>query len=281
MTSTIVARICETAKSEHTQVWQDIRKVAAEVVAGEEHLAALLNAVVMQRRSFAESLAARLSMKLAREEMGRDALYAIMLDVFESDATVTGSAAEDLLAIMERDPACEHILEPLLCYKGFLGLTTHRVAHALWNRGRHALAKYFQSINSDVHAMDIHPAACMGCGIFIDHATSLVIGETSIVEDDVSILHEVTLGGTGKEHGARHPIVRSGVLIGAGAKILGRVEIGSNAKIGAGSVVLDHVKPHTTVAGVPAVMVGNVPEDNPAREMLQDLECCRIESGMI
>ncbi|MEM1010517.1 MAG: serine O-acetyltransferase EpsC, partial [Myxococcota bacterium] len=150
-------------------------------------------------------------------------------------------------------------------------ITAYRVSHILWNDGRKGLALYFQSIASEIFGVDIHPAARIGCGIFLDHATSVVVGETSIIEDNVSILHEVTLGGTGKDSGDRHPIVRSGVLIGAGAKILGRVEIGVCAKIGAGSVVLQDVPPHQTVAGVPAVVVGEATEANPALGMDQTL----------
>ena len=158
-------------------------------------------------------------------------------------------------------------------FKGFMALSTYRVSHQLWKDGRRWLALYLQSISSEVFSTDIHPAATIGCGILLDHATSFVVGETAIIEDDVSILHEVTLGGTGKDTGARHPIIRSGVLIGAGAKILGRVEIGTHAKVGAGSVVLNEVPPHRTVAGVPAVIVGEARESNPALEMNQKLDC--------
>jgi len=152
-----------------------------------------------------------------------------------------------------------------------LAITAYRVSHQLWKDGRKALALYFQSIESETFGVDIHPAARIGCGIFLDHATSVVVGETAIIRDNVSILHEVTLGGTGKESGDRHPIVGSGVLIGAGSKILGRVTIGDCAKIGAGSVVLEDVPPHKTVAGVPAVIVGESCEDMPAIDMNQRL----------
>jgi serine O-acetyltransferase len=175
-------------------------------------------------------------------------------------------------ARLARRLSCEDMprgeLEPM-----FLALTTYRVAHHFWGADRRWLALYLQSLSSEVFAVDIHPAARIGCGILLDHATSFVVGETAIIEDDVSILHEVTLGGTGKQTGDRHPIVRSGVLLGAGAKILGRVEIGTGAKVGAGSVVLEDVPPHTTVAGVPAVIVGEAIEANPAIEMNQHLDC--------
>ena len=181
-----------------------------------------------------------------------------------------------MVAIKERDPACQSSLEPLLFYKGFLAISTYRVAHFLWNSGRKPLALYFQSICSEAFGVDIHPAARIGCGILLDHATSVVVGETAIIEDNVSILHEVTLGGTGKEQGDRHPIVRSGVLIGAGAKLLGRIEIGQCAKIGAGSVVLEDVAERKTVAGVPAVVVGESDSEAPAMDMNQSLECGQI-----
>ena len=208
--------------------------------------------------------------------MSRDELMPLLLEVFTSDEQITASAAADMHAIVDRDPACQNLLEPMLFFKGFLAITTHRIAHCLWHKNRRALALYFQSIASEVFGVDIHPGANIGCGIFIDHATSVVIGETAIVEDNVSIMHEVTLGGTGKQEGSRHPIVRSGVLIGAGAKILGRVEIGTGAKIGAGSVVLEDVPSQTTVAGVPAVTVGQSSEANPAEEMNQNLACGMI-----
>ena len=197
----------------------------------------------------------------------------LLTGVFEANPGIVHAASRDLLAMFERDPACFSLLEPLLFFKGFLALTTYRVSHQLWKEGRRWLALYFQSVASEAFAVDIHPAARIGCGILLDHATSFVVGETAIIEDDVSILHEVTLGGTGKDTGDRHPIIRSGVLIGAGAKILGRVEIGTGAKVGAGSVVLNDVAPHNTVAGVPAVVVGVSIEENPAIEMNQTLDC--------
>lgn len=231
----------------------------------------LLEDVILSRPTPAAALAARLARRLAREDMPRLALEPLIHDVFAGHPQILHSAIRDILAIYDRDPACFSPLEPLLFFKGFLALSTHRVAHQFWNEDRRWLALYLQSLCSEVFAVDIHPAARIGCGIMIDHATSFVVGETAIIEDDVSILHEVTLGGTGKDAGDRHPIVRSGVLIGAGAKILGRVEIGTGSKVGAGSVVLEDVPPHTTVAGVPAIVVGQAGEQNPAMEMNQHL----------
>lgn len=237
----------------------------------EAQLRHMLEDVVISRGTLAESLAARLARKLSREDMQRDQLEPLLRSLLIANEKEVMSAARDMQAIVDRDPACQSELEPLLFYKGFLAITSYRVSHILWNSDRKALALYFQSIVSEIFGVDIHPAARIGCGILLDHATSVVVGETSIIEDNVSILHEVTLGGTGKETGDRHPIVRSGVLIGAGSKILGRVEIGECAKIGAGSVVLEDVPPHQTVAGVPAVLVGEATEENPALGMDQRL----------
>ena len=251
--------------------WDQIRKAAIEMADEEPDLHHMLEDIVISRSNLAESLAVRLARRLSREDMQRSQLEPLLSEVLTDNEKVMRSVARDMNAIVDRDPACQSALEPLLFYKGFLAISSYRIAHCLWLAERKALALYFQSIVSEIFAVDIHPAARIGCGILLDHATSVVIGETSIVEDNVSILHEVTLGGTGKVSGDRHPIVRSGVLIGAGAKILGRVEIGECAKIGAGSVVLEDVAPHKTVAGVPAVVMGESSEANPALDMNQRL----------
>ncbi|MEY5019399.1 MAG: serine O-acetyltransferase [Verrucomicrobiota bacterium] len=253
--------------------WAGLREEAQRIAAGEPTLFALVDDVILSRDSAASALSARLARRLARVDMPRNIMEPLLHGVFDRHPAIVDSAMRDLLAIHERDPACFSPLEPLLFFKGFLALTTYRVSHQLWHDGRRWLALYLQSIASEAFAVDIHPAARIGCGILLDHATSFVVGETAIIEDNVSILHEVTLGGTGKEKGDRHPIIRSGVLLGAGAKILGRVEIGSGAKVGAGSVVLNDVPPHATVAGVPAVVVGEASEANPAIEMNQQLDC--------
>jgi serine O-acetyltransferase len=262
-------KLCHASHGDIQQSWESIKLQAI-------HLQTLLSDVIIDRNCLNSALAARLARKLAREDMGKDELMPLLLEIFSSNENISASAIADMQAIVDRDAACQNMLEPLLFFKGFLAITTYRIAHQLWNQNRKPLALYFQSISSEVFGVDIHPAARIGCGILLDHATSIVIGETAIVEDNVSILHEVTLGGTGKQVGNRHPIVRSGVLIGAGAKILGRVEIGTGAKIGAGSVVLNNVPPHTTVAGVPAVIVGESSEENPALEMNQNLACGQI-----
>jgi len=252
-------------------IWAQIHGAAVEIAEHESHLRHMLDDVVISRNNLAESLAVRLARRLSREDMQRAELEPLFGDIFAANESIVRSVARDMTAIVDRDPACSSALEPLLFYKGFLAISAYRVAHSLWSEGRRSLALYLQSIVSETFAVDIHPAAQIGCAILLDHATSVVIGETSIVEDNVSILHEVTLGGTGKMTGDRHPIIRSGVLIGAGAKILGRVEIGECAKIGAGSVVLDDVAPHKTVAGVPAVLIGKRTVGSPALDMDQKL----------
>ena len=266
-------KLCRGEAANLENLWAKLRSEAERLCVEEPELRHLVDDVVLSRGSFAEALAARLGRRLAREDMPRTMLEPLFLEIFSGNERIVHACGRDLLAMFERDPACFSPLEPLLFFKGFMALGTYRVSHRLWRDERRWLALYLQSISSEVFSTDIHPAARIGCGILLDHATSFVVGETAIIEDDVSILHEVTLGGTGKDTGDRHPIIRSGVLIGAGAKILGRVEIGTHAKVGAGSVVLNDVPPHTTVAGVPAVVVGEAKEQNPALEMNQRLDC--------
>lgn len=267
------SKLCAGKIADLERVWEILRSEAFRISEEEPTLKHLVDDVIVSRDVLAAVFGARLARRLAREDMPRSSMEPLLTDVFERHPQIVHAAVRDMLAIFERDPACFSLLEPLLFFKGFLALTTYRVSHQLWIDGRRWLALYFQSVASEAFAVDIHPAARIGCGIMLDHATSFVVGETAIIEDDVSILHEVTLGGTGKASGDRHPIIRSGVLIGAGAKILGRVEIGTGAKIGAGSVVLADVAPHQTVAGVPAVVVGLSSEENPATEMNQNLDC--------
>jgi len=255
------------------QVWATLRQEAERLVTEEPGLRQMVDDVILSRDNLAEALGARLARRLSREDMPRDIMEPLLSEVLGKNPTSIAQAACDMVAMHQRDPACFSLLEPLLFFKGFLALSTYRISHQLWQDGRRWIALYLQSLASEAFAVDIHPAARIGCGILLDHATSFVVGETAIIEDNVSILHEVTLGGTGKETGDRHPIVRSGVLLGAGAKILGRVEIGTGAKIGAGSVVLNDVAAHTTVAGVPAIVVGESREENPAIEMNQNLDC--------
>lgn len=266
-------RICNSGSVDVGELWESIRTRAAEIHEEELGLQSLVQDVILNQACLGQALGARLARKLAREDATREELQPLLVGILMEDPTLVASSARDLEAIVERDPACDSPVQPLLFFKGFMAIATYRLSHHLWSRDRRELALYFQSLSSEVFGVDIHPAARIGCGILLDHATSFVVGETAIIEDDVSILHEVTLGGTGKMCGDRHPIVRSGVLLGAGSKILGRVEIGEGAKVGAGSVVLSDVPPHTTVAGVPAEIVGESVEDAPALAMDQRLVC--------
>jgi serine O-acetyltransferase len=253
-------------------VWEQIRADAAAAAGREAALAPLLEEVFLQRASLEEALSVRLARKLAYHATPESDLREVFLDAFATDASIGRQVRADLLAVRERDPACRTLLAPVLYFKGFHALTCHRFAHFLWRRERADLALYLQSLVAEVFAVDIHPATRIGGGILLDHATGFVAGETSVIDDNVSILQGVTLGGTGKEQGDRHPKVRSGVLIGAGAKILGNIEIGVGAKIGANSVVLHPVPPHATVAGVPARIVGRSAQSEPARAMDHLLE---------
>jgi serine O-acetyltransferase len=191
----------------------------------------------------------------------------VMQEALSRSPLMRAALRSDLMAVRERDPASRGYAQPLLYFKGFHALESYRIAHWLWDQGREALALHLQNRISELFGVDIHPAARIGAGVFIDHGTGVVIGETAVVEDNVSMLHEVTLGGTGKESGDRHPKIRRGVLISAGAKVLGNIEVGEGAKVGAGSVVLHDVPPHCTVAGVPAKIVGKTSVPEPALEM--------------
>ncbi len=253
-------------------VWTQIKADAAAAARQEPALAPLLEEVFLKRNSLEEALSVRLSRKLAYHATPESQLKDIFLAAFAANPNIGRQVRADILAVKERDPACRNLMTPVLYFKGFHALTCYRFAHHLWQAGRIELALYLQSLVAEVFAVDIHPAARLGSGILLDHATGFVAGETSVVEDNVSILHAVTLGGTGKECGDRHPKIRSGVLIGAGAKILGNIEIGEGAKIGANSVVLQSVPPHATVAGVPARIVGRAAHADPARAMDHRIE---------
>ncbi|GJL80881.1 MAG: serine O-acetyltransferase [marine bacterium B5-7] len=236
--------------------WEEIRRETELQIASEPLLASFLHAVVLRHDTLEESLSLHLAQKLGSPALGDVFIKEILQEGLTSAKAVGLAIRNDLEAIRERDPACDRYSLPFLYFKGFQAIQTYRAAHFLWQQGRRELALFLQNRSSEVFAVDIHPAAIIGSGILVDHATGLVIGETAVVGDNVSMLHEVTLGGTGKDCGDRHPKVASGVLIGAGAKILGNVSIGENAKIGAGSVVLEDVPAHCTVAGVPAKRVG-------------------------
>lgn len=253
-------------------LWPELKRAAIEAAEQEPVLADHLYDLVTRHAEFAGALAHLLAVNLRNSTLDDDALHDLFVDTITRHPEIPTAALHDLNATRERDPACENVLVPFLYYKGFKALQTHRVAHALLGEGRRHVARFLQSRVSDVYAVDINPGAVIGKGVFIDHATGIVIGETAVVEDDVSMLHEVNLGGTGKVTGDRHPKVRRGVMIGAGAKILGNIEVGEGSKIAAGSVVLKAVPPHTTVAGVPAKPVGTPSSDVPAFDMRQELE---------
>lgn len=252
-------------------LWETLKECARNTSREEPSLEPMLTEFVLMHDSFERALALRLAAKLVYHSERGGHLHEVFLHAFADDASIAKKVRRDLTAVTERDPACDTALTPFLWFKGFQAITCHRIAHWLWNNQRQQFARYLQSLVSEVFSVDIHPAAQLGGGILLDHATGFVAGETTVIEDDVSILHAVTLGGTGKDKGDRHPKVRRGVLIGAGAKILGNIEIGAGAKIGAGSVVLQSVPPHTTVAGVPAVVVGRTEGDSPAFDMDHNL----------
>lgn len=238
----------------------------------EAMLASYLYQTVLSHQSLEDSLSFLLAAKLATPYLLAMSLRDVIAQAFAADRQIREAVRRDLCAVLERDPAAHGLAQPFLHYKGFHALESYRVAHWLWMNDRKPMAFFLQNRISEVFAVDIHPAARMGKGILIDHGTSVVIGETAVVGDDVSMLHEVTLGGTGKESGDRHPKVGHGVLIGAGAKILGNVKIGDGSKIASGSVVLHEVPPHATVAGVPAKIVGRPSVEEPALQMDQQLD---------
>tara|TARA_R110002072_G_scaffold123625_2_gene258963 strand:+ start:1386 stop:2207 length:822 start_codon:yes stop_codon:yes gene_type:complete len=251
-------------------IWSRLRVEAASAAAEEPILASFLNASILRHNRFQGALAAHLAAKLADAQL--DAMLArdVIEAALKSDAGIAEKASADMLAVDERDPACRSLLQPFLYFKGFLALQSHRVSHWLWNEGRETLAFHVQSRISERFGVDIHPAANIGQGVMIDHATGVVIGETAVIGNDVSLLHGVTLGGTGKAGVDRHPKIGDGVLIGAGAKVLGNIQIGDEARIAAGSVVLQDVPAHCTVAGVPARPVGGRCAE-PAKRMDQQL----------
>lgn len=252
-------------------VWFGITEDARDIVRREPSLSGFIFATILNHERFEDALAFRLSQRLGHEDLSADLIRQAFLESLEMDPSIAEKARADIVATRERDPACDRYIDPILYFKGFQALQTHRFAHALFKAGRADFAYYLQSRSSQVFQADINPAVEIGRGIMIDHGTGVVIGETARIGDQVSILQGVTLGGTGKEHGDRHPKVCSGVLIGAGAKVLGNIRIGEGARIAAGSVVLKEVPAHTTVAGVPAKVIGEAGSEQPACKMDQML----------
>ncbi len=250
-------------------VWTRICSEAVEAVRSEPLLGALIHSGLLHHATFERALAFRFSLKLASGEMSEQILREIADEAYGSAPDLGAAARADLMAVYERDPACHRYLQPVLFFKGYQAVQAYRIGHWLWEKGRVDLAYFVQMRVSETFGVDIHPAARIGKGIMIDHAHSIVIGETAVVGDNVSMLHSVTLGGTGKEDGDRHPKIGNGVLIGAGAKVLGNIRVGNCSRIAAGSVVLEEVPPETTVAGVPARVVGKAGCAQPALTMDQ------------
>ena len=246
------------------EIWAKLREEAEADAEREPVLRTFYNTAILSHGCLESALASRLVKKLGGlDEISDTVLFDVFFEVFVSDREFQTAVRADLGAIRDRDPACESMVHGLLYYKGFLACQAHRAAHRLWRSGRKVLALFLQNRVSEIFAVDIHPGAKIGKGILLDHATGLVVGETAVIGDDVSILHNVTLGGTGKESGDRHPKIGDGVLVGAGTHILGNVRIGSGAKIGAGSVVLKNIPPRTTAVGNPAKLIGG--KDNPMK----------------
>ncbi len=250
-------------------VWSRIRDEARDIVDQEPILGGLVHSGILHHDALERSLSYRMSLKLASGEMTDQILREIVDLAYQSDPALGQAARADIVAIYERDPACHRFIQPLLFFKGFQGVQAYRVAHWLWMSGRREMAYFIQMRVSEVFGIDIHPNARIGQGVMIDHAHSIVIGETAVVGDNVSMLHSVTLGGTGKADGDRHPKIENGVLIGAGAKVLGNITVGYCSRIASGSVVLEAVPPCKTVAGVPARIVGEAGCEQPSVMMDQ------------
>ncbi len=253
-------------------LWPLMREEAERKAAEEPILGSYFHATVLNHHTFASALSFRLASKLDNPMIPTMLIRDVINEAIDDDPGILSGAEIDMLATFTRDPACEDLTTPFLFFKGFHALQAHRVAHWLWCKGRKTLATFFQNQISVTLSVDMHPAARIGSGIMLDHATGIVVGETAVIEDDVSILHSVTLGGSGKESGDRHPKIRRGVLLSAGAKILGNIEVGEYSRVGAGSVVLNDVPPHTTVAGVPARVVATHPSHRPSMEMDHTLD---------
>jgi serine O-acetyltransferase len=253
-------------------VWARVVQEAREAIVAEPLLGGLIHSSLLHHPTLERALAYRFSLKLASGEMPEQMLREIADEAHVAAPALGDAARADIAAVFERDPACHRYLQPILFFKGFQAVQAYRIGNWLWTNNRRDLAYHVQARVSEVFGVDIHPAARIGKGIMIDHAHSIVIGETAVVGDNVSMLHSVTLGGTGKEEQDRHPKIGNGVLIGAGAKVLGNIRVGECSRIAAGSVVLSEVPPCTTVAGVPARVVGKAGCAQPAISMDQSLE---------
>jgi serine O-acetyltransferase len=255
-----------------TSLWEAMRNEAREKAQNEPILGSYFHATILNHKTFQSALSFRIASRIDTPMLPTMMIRDVIEEALNDSPAILTAAEIDILATYTRDPACDDVSTPFLFFKGFHALQAHRIANWLWHRDRQALARFVQNQISVTLGVDIHPAARIGSGIMFDHATGIVIGETAVVEDDVSILHSVTLGGSGKVSGDRHPKIRRGVLLSAGCKIIGNIEVGEGAKVGAGSVVLNDVPPHVTVAGVPAVIVGRPANPAPALDMDQSLD---------
>lgn len=263
------AHLAESRRATVDPVWEKVRTEAELAAANDPVLAGFLYSTVLNHSSLESAVIHRIAERLDHPDVPASLVRQTFQDMADSHPEWSKILRVDMQAVYDRDPACERFLDPLLYFKGFHAIQTHRLAHFLWETGRRDFALYLQSRMSAIFQVDIHPAVKMGQGIFFDHATGIVVGMTAVIEDDVSILQGVTLGGTGKETGDRHPKIRRGVLIGAGAEILGNIEVGCCSKVAAGSVVLKPVPNGVTVAGVPARIVGEAGCAEPGRAMNQ------------
>lgn len=252
-------------------VWAAVRAEAEAIVRIEPAMASFVFATVLNQDRLEDAIVDRIAQRLDSPVVSAEVIRRGFADALDEDQSFADFIRSDIAAVYDRDPACHRYIEPVLYFKGFHAIQTHRLAHFLYGRGHKDFAYYLQSRSSEVFQTDINPAVRMGRSIFLDHATGVVVGETAVIEDEVSILQDVTLGGTGKEDGDRHPKVRRGVLIGAGAKILGNIEVGCCSRVAAGSVVLRPVPANTTVAGVPARVIGKAGCPEPAVSMDQSL----------
>ncbi|WP_312528779.1 serine O-acetyltransferase [Paracoccus sp. (in: a-proteobacteria)] len=250
-------------------LWTRIQREARVAVREEPLLGALIHAGLLHHATFEAALAYRFSLKLASREMSEQILRELADAAYARSPELGRAGRADLEAVYDRDPATHRLMQPILFFKGYQALQAYRIGHWLWQEGRHDMAYFVQMRCSEAFGVDIHPAAKIGTGVMIDHAHSIVIGETAVVGNDVSMLHSVTLGGTGKEDGDRHPKIGNGVMIGAGAKVLGNIRVGNHSRIAAGSVVLSEVPPGKTVAGVPARIVGDAGCADPSGSMNQ------------
>ena len=263
--------LAESRRAAVDPVWDNVRREAQDAADGDAALAVFLFSTILNHNTLESAVIHRISERLDHADVPASLLRQTFLAMAAAVPNFSKTLRVDMQAVYDRDPACERYIDPLLYFKGFHAIQTHRLAHWLWEQGRKDFALYLQARVSSVFQVDIHPAVKMGQGIFFDHATGIVIGMTAVIDDDVSILQGVTLGGTGKETGDRHPKIRRGVLIGAGAEILGNIEVGHCSKVAAGSVVLKEVPHNVTVAGVPARIVGEAGCAEPSRNMNQML----------